>query len=484
MFIIALSRKMPRFFDWVKKAVEAQKITSATVKRLCELLESDVEITTEYAIPLLFRGYSKTSSKKIAGIIADDVIIFGATLQRVSMQWWAFSGEIPHVLALFRGTRGVLDPKLESEGTLKLPRMSTEVLESALDTISRKIHSTSLPIDVEYPLIYSNISYEEVKNYIQENCPLDWQRYDVKSESYVDSVESFSVIIGNGRNDGLTNDHAKIRLFKKPSGCCIEMIAPSHINIANLKNRFLFSSKSTEHNNNTLYANLWQHIYNTLNIEKGEDSSIVETIEELLVNKAILSTLVIWAEYLYCIAAFVKNQTKFFPKGTHNYIEKTDIALLLGNNIASGVLEDLNTIINEGQTISTSFDNVSLQEYVNPKNLTDDYMLKVMGTLKDNVRVSDNLDALFRVSHFTSDICKIKSNKNTSGHHSIGESFESIMQKIEQFHPDCNDLLEEVHRWIDVRIDEGRIAPKYEIVVGSDGRRYFRRFFLCGSNKI
>ena len=76
VYVIALSRKMPRFFDWLQKSVKKQTIKSPQVVELCKLLSSEeVEVTTEYAIPLILGGYSEFPKDKIAGIIADDVII-------------------------------------------------------------------------------------------------------------------------------------------------------------------------------------------------------------------------------------------------------------------------------------------------------------------------------------------------------------------------------------------------------------------------
>ena len=76
------------------------------------------------------------------------------------------------------------------------------------------------------------------------------------------------------------------------------------------------------------------------------------------------------------------------------------------------------------------------------------------------------------------------SKKKLTGHHCIGESFESLIQRIGYKHPEDNELFKKINHWVDIKIDECKLAPKYEIVIGSDNQRYFRRFFLCGSNKI
>lgn len=476
---------MPRFFDWLQKSEASGAISSTSVKKLCKLLQSkDVEITTEYAIPLIFKGYSKPSSDKIAGIIADDVIIFGATLQRVSMQWWAFSGEVPYIIALFRGANGVLPSILESESTLLMPRLKESELESALDIISRNIHSTSLPIDIEYPLIYSDMPYEDVKAYIQDHCPPEWERYEVKSSSYDDSAESFTVILDNGRIDGLTNDHAKIRLFKKPSGCCIEMIAPSHIKVKKLRKKDLFPLTTSDESDDSKYAGAWQLVLKEMNIDEDSQKSSSGTIQDNQVNNAILSTLVIWAEYLYCLSAFIGNRSKFFPDNARYHVNKEDISLILGEEMSDRILNDITAIIRDGETVEPQLDKITLEEYVNPKEIQDEYLRKVATVIKEGASVSDNLDAVFSVSHFSSNISKSLDHKNTSGHHCIGESFESLMLRIKQYHPEGKETRREIHKWVDVRIDECRIAPKYIAITGSDGNRYFRRFLLCGSNKI
>ena len=483
VYVIALSRKMPRFFDWLKKSVEKQTITSSKVIKLCELLNSDgVEVTTEYAIPLLFGGYLKSPKGNIAGIIADDVIIFGATLQRVSMQWWAFSGEIPYVIALFRGGYSVIASMLESDSTIAMEPLESKGLEAVLDMISCNIHSTSLPIDIEYPLIYSELPYESVKAYIMEKCPSEWISYDVKSESYKDSSESFSVLLINGRNEGYTNDHAKIRLFKKSSGCCLEMIAPSYINVLKLKNKELFNFGDDI--NDCVYTKVWQYVFNALHIDEGDENTIFTTIQNHQVNQAILSSLIIWAEYLYCLSAFVRNRFKFFPEDSNFNIHKEDLVMILGENAGNIVFNEITSIIKGNKFFQPTFEPITLQEYVNPENLRDVYLRKLAAILKEGVSVSANLDALYSISHFSGEICKSMSQKDLIGHHCIGESFESLKQRIEYKHPGENGLLTEINKWVDVRIDECRLAPKYEIVKGSDNQRYFRRFLLCGSNKM
>lgn len=483
VYVIALSRKMPRFFDWLKKSVIKQTITSSNVIELCDLLNSEgVEVTTEYAIPLVFGGYSEPPKDKISGIIADDVIIFGATLQRVSMQWWAFSKEVPYVIALFRGMYSVIASILESEYTIAMQHLENTDLEAALDIISRNIHSTSLPIDMEYPLIYSELPYELVKEYILTECPSEWIKYDVKSDSYRDFTESFSVLLVNGKDEGYTNDHAKIRLFKKTSGCCLEMIAPSYVNVLRLKNRDLFGSdqKASE----DLYSKAWLSVFDALHIDEDDRNMIFTTIQKDQKNQAILSSLIIWAEYLYCLSAFVRNRFKFFPKEADFNIHEEDLAMILGKNAANAVFKEIMSIIRGGVYINPKFEPITLQEYVNPEDIRDKYFRMLAATLKEGVSVGANLDALYGVSHFSSNLCRSLSQKDFIGHHCIGESFESLIQRIKHKHPGNNELFTEINKWVDVRIDECKLAPKYEIIKGSDNQRYFRRFFLCGSNKM
>lgn len=484
VYVIALSRKMPRFFDWLQKSVENQTITSPKVMDLCKLLSSEgVEVTTEYAIPLIFGGHIKSSKDKIAGIIADDVIIWGATLQRISMQWWAFSGEIPYVISLFRGMNGVISSILESNYTIAMSRMENNELEDAVYEISENIHSTSLPIDIEYPLIYSDESYGIVKDYIINNCPSEWKWYEVKSKSYKDSSESISVLLVDGRKDGYTNDHAKIRLFKKETGCCIEMIAPSYVNVLKLKDGKLFDGGDDV--NDSLYNKAWLSVFNVLRIGEEDGNKIFTTIvQNDQINQAELSLLIIWAEYLYCLSAFVRNCHKFFPKEANFNVHKDDLAVILGKDIANVVFNEIESIISEKKIYKHTFESITLQEYVNPEELRDIYFRRLAAELKYGASIDENLDALYKLSYFSSDIYRSMSKNDLIDHHCIGESFESLMQRIGYKHSGDNELFVKINKWVDVKVDECKLAPKYEIVTGSDNQRYFRRFFLCGSNKI
>lgn len=483
VYIIALSRKMPRFFDWLAKS-----IPSTEVRLLLDVIKKEeVEITTEYAIPLIFEE-SERKNVKVAGIIADDVIIFGATANKVGSIWKAFFQEYPYLLALYRSNQANLIISLENDYSIKMKRTTLTQLKDIIGYISEKILSSSLPVDMEYPLIHLNKPYLEVKNYIMSNIPSNWIKYTVKSQMIENASESLSIVLEDSKKDGYTNDFAKIRLFDKGKDCCLEIIAPSAIKLTDLYSSQLFSRESDD--NAVNYNSAWQSIF----ISYGKDLESLKSrwkttekdnrTDESAVYSSFISLLIVWAEYLYSLAAFVKNYDLIVPTDSSCKIDSNDLNLILGKSKALNIKSHLDEIITKKSFIVTYFSQAALPDYVNPRQMRDLYLKNVASALKPGTSVNSNLDLLFNVSHFSSLIISLISKRDRFGHHCFGETYESILHRLNLYHYDDSNVLAKVNEWIDLRIDESRIAPKYEIVMGSDNTPYFRRFFLAGSNKL
>lgn len=473
---------MPRFFDWLDKSLPSDE-----VRRLIEILKSDnVEVTTEYAIPLIFANNIQ-DLESVEGIIVDDVMIFGASINRVCFQWFSFFEESPYVLALFRSEKAVLSSRFESDFTLNMERHTISQLHEDIKHISKNILSTSLPIDIEYPLIHINLPYEEVKDFIIGKIPSNWIRYTVKSGLIDNPLESFSVVLDDADNAGFSNDFAKFRLFDKGSECCLEIIAPNSIKVFDLFNEKLFSGDNEE--DYKYYDAAWLEVFKSIQIchdhfDVTKEKNRNKGFTRMYVNESITYTLVEWAEYLYSLSTFVKNIDYFIPQHATFRASKEDISLVLGKEFAGRIDSVIANIIKYKELFDTDLPQVACQDYVNPKDMREMYLGKISSALKSDASVEGNLDKLFTLSHFSGDIFEILSKKDNVAHHCFGESYESLLNRLKIHHHSDNALLEKINRWIDQRIDESRIAPKFEIVLGSDNMQHFRRFFLTGSNKI
>lgn len=480
VYIIALSRKMPRFFDWLEKEMHTPEVI-----RLFELINTDeVEITTEYALPLI-HDINSVDESKPAGIIADDAIIFGATANKVATQWLALSGEVPYLTALFRSDRGIISQSLESDYSIGMSRMSFGTLSKNMKEISMKIMSSSLPVDMEYPIIHISKPYADVKAFINKSFPLEWRRYVVKSSLTENSDESFTILLEDCGKDGLSNDFAKIRLFKKPNGCCLEIISPASIRVDNLFDVDLFANTEKK---DDIYNELWQYVYNKIfsNNEPSENNNEGnKTFLRKIANHACLSSLAIWAEYLISFSTFINFRHYLLLDVNDMQIDKHDIKLILGSESADYVVEQLNLInytchVNCGQTTEVAFDGY----YTSSQDLRPTYLREITKSLNHGASLKANLDALFMVSHYSGDIFTKIPPHDFFSHHCFGESYDSLVSLLSGYNDDETDKLMLIHQWIDMRIDESSISPKFALVSGSDKWLYVRRFFLCGSNQF
>lgn len=487
VYIIALSRKMPRFLDWLEKEMHTPEVRTLFE----DIRKNDVEVTTEYAIPLIL-GNNPNDDTTPGGIIADDAIIFGATANQVAMQWLALSGEVPILSALFRSDRGIISKTLESEYSIGMSRISFDNLSRYMNEISKNIMSSSLPVDMEYPIIHLHKSYDEVKEFINKSIPPEWRRYIVKSSLNENSNESYTVLLEDCDEEGYTNDFAKIRLFKRTDECCIEIISPMSLRVNSLFGTDLFLNSD---NPDDAYNELWRYVYNKVfpvnePIENyNEDNA---TSLSRIANHARRSTLIIWAEYLISFSTFIRYKQYLLPEANDMYIDEADLRLILGGTSAKYIIKRLRSInytchLNTNQSTGVAFEGY----YTSSPELRQIYLREIAKSLNHDMSLHDNLNALFMVSHYSGDILTKVPVHNFFSHHCFGESYDSLISLLNGYNDKENgdkdektDKLTQIHQWIDMRIDESRISPKYAIVAGSDKCLYVRRFFLCGSNRF
>lgn len=491
VYIIALSRKMPRFFDWLEKEMHNIPGVSDLFE---EMKRSDVEVITEYAMPLIIDRCQINGSKPPVGIIADDAIIFGATANKIAMQWFALSGEIPILTALFRSDRGIISKTLESEYSMGMSRTSFTTLADNMNEISKCIMSSSLPVDMEYPIIHIRKSYDEVKESISKSNISKRGEYPVSSSVGDIHNESFTVLLEDCDNGSHCHDFSKIRLFKRKDECCIEIISPISIRVDSLLDKDLFLDKD---NPDDEYNKLWRHVYNkvlSINDSESIDNSNEDNVVALRVhaNKARLLTLIIWAEYLISFSTYIRYKRSLSFEADDMYIDKADLRLILGETLAEYAVDRLNSIdypchLNVLKSTGVVFE----EYYTNSPDLRQTYIRDIAKALSHDKTLRNNLDALFMVSHYSGNLLTKIPAYDLFGHHCFGESYDSLINHLKGYNDEKSgdnnevmDKLVQMHQWIDMRIDESRISPKYEFVDGSDRCLYARRFFLCGTNRF
>lgn len=487
VYIIALSRKTPRFFEWLFEWL-FQNGDSDAANQLVSLLKNPgVELTTEYAIPIIFSEYEDGFSSAFPnydGIIVDDAIIFGATANRVCMEWAGASGRAPKYASIVRSSIGKIANLFIEKDINKTQALELEELKRPLHEISKCILKSSLPVDMEFPILHIKIPYGKIKDYMEQSADPSWRRYSLKSDLIEDSKESFTLML-DGEKFGSSHgrDFAKVRVFDKGEETVIEALSPYSLAIEDLHAKDFFGEES--------YDAIMRLVIEYVDAARLSPEISENEFSPYLIN--ILnrynarrrSTLIVWMNYLLSLSVFVKNMGCLVPKGVEARIDEGDVRLILGSNLAGRVTSLLNNILSEKIVAEEPADlRAALPIYKNPPELYDSYSFNVSGALSFNGNVDKNLDELFSESYFCAPLFEKMEQKEQSGHHVIGETYDSLKVHLNMNHYDDPDLEEKIHRWIDRRIDECRISPKYEVVIGSDHREYSRRFFLCGSNSI
>lgn len=477
VYLIALSRKMPRFFHWLKFQ------DSEEIRPLLDILKDEnVILISEYAIPILYAFSSEDEKARMEAIVVDDAIIFGLTINRVCLEWLGYTGKKPGISALVRLDGDSLFPALEDSWTANIPRQPLDILCNTIEEISQKLLSGSLPIDMEFPLIWASKSFEDLKNEIEGSDLEGVNYYSVFSGNENNTKESFSILFDRSRFWPNNNDFAKIRLFPKNDKTLIETIVPNEIGRYQLSDMKFFSEED--------YNFLWNLVQ--VSVTKG---SFIENHPEgvLGFNKDMLtycvytsnfSTLAVWLNYLVSLAFFVRNLDTILLADVSLTVKREDVLLLLGDIQAEKVTAELNKIINQAITAGNAVVDVVLPNYTSPESIKEQYDRWVATVVTPDKSIESNLDEIYKISHFTGPFNRDESFPSMIGHHTIGESFESLSQKLYKFFFEDDTMEMKVHEWIDRRIDECRVAPKYELVTGSDGKKYYRRFFLAGSNPI
>ncbi|MDE5888375.1 MAG: hypothetical protein K2H46_12430 [Muribaculaceae bacterium] len=481
VYLIALSRKMPRFLHWVSctESVKAVKLKSI-------LKDHNIHLITELAIPLVCSNLTKEERNKIEGIVVDDAVIYGATVNRAGKDWLAFSGKRPYYSAIFQ----LVDTSVANifvRESKKGILLSLENLLNALRFISKTIVSASLPVDIEYPIVNIEASYDQVKKFLEEKQQgKDDKSYVVTASIDGETSQSFTVLLPEESTRKYNNDFAKVRLFpseKSQNTCKMEVIAANEVSVRNLKDTNYFKDQP--------YVDLWNSVRDRLSSELRDEEKLGEIYKEYYsvldgrFDESRELLLMVWANYLLSLSTFCRNFDKLIPENVHVSILIDDLKLILGDSVANEAsceMESLlkNHLVSSSERIDSELPNVKIDNAI-----IFPYLKNIAESIQQDYDVEKSLDSIFKASHFTSNIFSlIQSSVNVCRHNAIGETFESLSFHLKtKFHKDPY-MMNKIHKWIDSRIDECRIAPKYTKVIGGDGDRYYRRFFFTGTNPI
>ena len=474
VYLVALSRKMPRFLTWVSsssslKAVELRQ----------RLMDSAVHIVTELAIPLLFVDIDEMSRAQFAGIIVDDAVIEGSTLANGGREWLTFAGSRPYYSAVFENVDAVIPSFFQPVAASPNYLMNEELIE-ALTYISGCILASSLPVDIEYPIVYINAPYEEIRRHMEDNLGEKELGYEVNSCVNSERVVSYSIMLPDERTDNFNNDFAKVRLFPDSNNRCkMEVIAPNEIMEDYLQDKDYFETPE--------YKEIWNYLLEWIYTVPINQEELDRSYQEFYINLEGRFTsyrnllLVVLLNYLLSISAFIRHLRKLLPDNVEFAVSEEDLQMIVGS-LSTELRDKINALLREELvSVSKRFPVRLPRLTVSDKEFELIYLKNIYERINSELTLEKCLDIIFSLTHFTSGLVNFMGN-GRSYHRAVGETFESLSFILDSTEAKERDI--RINRWIDRRIDESRITPKYYRVMGSDDKYYYRRYFFSGTNPI
>lgn len=482
--IIAMSRKMPRLLNWIRR-----------IKKIN--INSNYTLVTEHAIPFCLHENPDAEIK-----IIDDALYFGSTIDNVTQNIaWCTGKEKIEVYPILRANanKKLFYAKFEDSfkeiNELDLPYFTTLTVKNIL--------SLGKPMDVEYPILTfkREVSQEmgSSDNWtgLLKDCFNGKQVYKIEHEIFDEKIHqyrknvNYTVLLndaGNNNRSRYDSDFIKLRIYVTKDTIRIVSYAPLSINEEDL----VESSKLFE---NTDFKSLWNLVVSKAS--KVSDSILdfghvaLRDLRSQEYEISRLKSLVIWANYLssYSMLLMYKESIIKFTRsiGFQPFpeIKEEELCYLLGPQLVSEVKEELGLLYlssNGGPIKNQAYDYNLLPQNNIPFDFEEEYYERNRQSWSRCKFVSQALSAMFTNQHFCIGMSSSKSDIDRYRKLHFGVSYASIYSDLMSYFRYDEKLLTDIHHWIDQKIDEGCISPKYERVALGD-RYVWRRMFRAGENE-
>lgn len=477
--IVAQSRKMPLFLDYLRKDF-LKDIRSAGVEFNASFdFLSECLIVTELALP--FVVFEKTQNRN-SYIILDDMLIYGGTLSRVYDDIFFLTGQRPRVSAIFVSSMANFPYGFDPDGIIGGFKIDKREINDIASLISSKLETHNLPIDIEFPIISMLFKKEFDNNYDQYSNK--WQQYKFLSESlFSDSVNAnkqyhykFSHLVDSEISSNV--DFTKFRFFCVNGSIKCEVFAPEIVS-----QETLFT---TEHDlfSNKYYQEIWdittkkiRTIFKAYHHEKPLAGSSL--------SMSVARSLCVWYNYLNSLSAFNAYINDIYD---NKYILSCNVdsdilCYLIGREYGQRCGHILNILLaNKCVNVRNELEIVNVKDSFGPSNfkqiLEREKFVFSFDALMNNRGYKYILMNIFKFVHYENILFNSIEAKKQKMH--FGETFQSLMDCVGAY-----QLVDEkdVHDWIDEAIDKGYVVPKYEVVSNDNGTRYWRRYFHSGIRK-
>lgn len=482
--VIVVSRKMVRLLDWIL----------ATDKSV----EIPFPIITEHAIPFCFPRYKE---KQV--VVLDDSMFYGATLYNIHQVLRYCSGMYlyPKFYPIVARNREAAD-ELDITDTYFIREKEIPLYTY---TNSVCILSQNYPMEVEYPIL--TFIHDNTKRRSSLDVESVLRKHFDNAGVYTVSHKLFTKKKGNYRlsnytvllkpvGDSYSYDFTKFRVYEDGDILRVVPIAPIVLSNDVLNSDVLSVFQDTS------FHILWDGVIKYLcNIENVSfpDVSIIEREEmekeyELRKNKS----LAVWANYLASYSKLLEYRTElnhflnefgYVPLPTFG---KKDISILIGHAEIDGIsitkmLSDLYfepdlALIHKPRNNTYRWDN-----YIPlPQEYEEIYQKRNTIVWSKCKSITQALSYMISNRHYYVNKAFNELSPKRIEKSRYGVTFPYLLDELCNYgeERDKNKQLLYIHHWIDKKIDEGTVVPKFEQRYQKDTNTYYwRRYFKSGENE-
>lgn len=483
IIVIVMSRKMVRLLDWILS-------TDGSI-------EIPYPIITEHAIPFYFPKYR---DKQI--VVLDDSMFYGATLHNVRqvLQWCnGTEANIKFFPIVARNRMAAEELGIKFTDTYHIPEEEVPLNTYINATCMLSLNS---PMEVEYPIL----SFEREEDNLEDITDVELvlkkhfrnsEVYTVTHQLYIKknnyNLPNYTVLL-KPSGDSYSYDFAKFRIYIDSKTLKIVPIAPIVLSNDVLNSDVLSIFKESG------FQELWDGVKKRLCIiqDVSLDISEIEKDEiakeyELRKNKS----LAVWANYLASYSKLLEyrkelnsflEEIEYIPLPS---FEKKDISILIGHSEIDGnsiteMLSDLYewgiNSIHKPRNNSYKWDN-----YIPlPPEYETIYQKRNAAVWSRCKSITQALSYMISNQHYYVNKAFNELSPKRIEKSRFGVTFPYLLTELCNYgeERDKSKQLLHIHHWIDKKIDEGTVVPKFEQRYQKDTDTYYwRRYFKSGENE-
>lgn len=485
-FVIALSRKGTRMLELL--ATKSKKSYTDS-----SLSIYGVQVITELSLPLFFKKISDDKSNgRIILKIVDDAIYFGSTILSV------YNEIAKYVKHYGLEKKVVIDgiyAAIKSQGAIDLKSLTGQTIFAEeniekgyshyfVKKLTHDFRGMCNTLEYEYPILECNVNSTFD---VAEFESLLKVRYGEKNTYRINNnegIDSFNIVLGNKE----TSQFNKLRIYYGKGILRIVPMSPCSI----YDNYEMMGSKMS-HVNHPL-ADLWSKYFPALKALADDVKP-----DEILFRSARRSMVILY-NYLLSLYNFDAERnaikTILLSTGANSCLtlnRNSLYSLLADESIVRDIADTVDKYIQGSlfNRLSASFRVVILRDrsplmvesncvLPNRIKFLDDYNRQLFPKCAN---VNEALSAM--LFNQTVILESYSRSKDSNGSRlRFGYTYESIYQELDRYFKSRKSGLwniSDLHRWIDIRIDNGCIVPQY--IVSTNNNQEWERVFRPGENE-